>query len=224
MTRPGADNFAHPLADRGLDQYQTPPEAVRALLGVEALPAVIWEPAAGEGNIVRALQESGRTCWSSEIDPGYAFKPDDCEDFFKSTSAPAGCNCIVTNPPFKDASQFISHSLALVDHVHMLLRVNFWEGGTKDDLRDLVIRRNPPRRCWVFRERLPMMHRRGWTGKTAASSMTFAWFYWQRGFKGRCDTAQISWRNPRSIRPVPTPKGQANPNQMEIFATQPSQS
>jgi hypothetical protein len=35
------------------DYYPTPPEAVRALLGVEQFEGTIWEPACGDGAISR---------------------------------------------------------------------------------------------------------------------------------------------------------------------------
>jgi hypothetical protein len=46
---------AHRRAERGLDLYETPPVAVRALLKVERIPHKVWEPAAGNGSIVRSL-------------------------------------------------------------------------------------------------------------------------------------------------------------------------
>jgi hypothetical protein len=49
----------HPLAERGLDLYETPPVAVDALLRYEKLPHQIWEPAAGRGAIVRVLRDAG---------------------------------------------------------------------------------------------------------------------------------------------------------------------
>jgi hypothetical protein len=37
----------HRLTERRDDLYETPPEAVRALLRVESLPESIWEPGCG---------------------------------------------------------------------------------------------------------------------------------------------------------------------------------
>jgi hypothetical protein len=34
------------------------------------------------------------------------------------------------------------------------------------------------------RRRLPRMHREGWDGPRASSSMAFAWFAWRRGYAG----------------------------------------
>jgi hypothetical protein len=46
-------NRRSPLAERGHDLYETPAVAVQALLRVERLPHVVWEPAAGRGAIVQ---------------------------------------------------------------------------------------------------------------------------------------------------------------------------
>ena len=56
-----------PFTDRGLDLYETPDVAVKALLRVERLPYVIWEPAAGRGAIVRVLRDYGHAVIASDI-------------------------------------------------------------------------------------------------------------------------------------------------------------
>jgi hypothetical protein len=60
---------SHHHTDRGLDPYFSPPEATASLLGIEAehLPKRIWEPAAGDGAIVRPLQAAGFTVMASDI-------------------------------------------------------------------------------------------------------------------------------------------------------------
>jgi hypothetical protein len=47
--------------------------------------------------------------------------------------------------------------------------------------RTEILERRGLARIHVFRSRLPMMHRDGWAGPRASSSMPFAWFSWQRG-------------------------------------------
>ena len=55
--------------DRGLDAYFSPPEAVASLLHIEGqyIPKCIWEPAAGDGAIVRPLLSAGFTVIASDI-------------------------------------------------------------------------------------------------------------------------------------------------------------
>jgi hypothetical protein len=103
----------HPLADRGLDLYETPPEAVRALLPVEPLPHHIWEPAAGRGAIVKVLRAAGHEVLASDIadygDPTHFAN----RDFLTETKLPAGVECILTNPPFRAVERFTAHALDL---------------------------------------------------------------------------------------------------------------
>jgi hypothetical protein len=64
---------AHPRAERGLDLYETPPVAVRALLKVERIPHKVWEPAASNGSIVRILEAVGHHVVAKDIATGTDF-------------------------------------------------------------------------------------------------------------------------------------------------------
>jgi hypothetical protein len=59
----------HRHAARGLDAYFSPSQATASLLSIEAehLPQHIWDPAAGDGAIVRPLQAAGFTVTASNI-------------------------------------------------------------------------------------------------------------------------------------------------------------
>jgi len=168
------------LKERTDDAYDTPAEAVRALLTVEPLPTHIWEPAAGTGSIVNVLREAGHTVMATDIDTGV--------DFLMEYRAPIGCGCIVTNPPYKLADEFVRHALTLVPHVVMLLRFNFLEGVGRSDIIDQQLRR-----VHLFRNRLPMMHRKNWTGPRTTSMVAFAWFVWMRGHTGPISLDRVTW-------------------------------
>jgi hypothetical protein len=49
MLASGSGDKRHAVKSRKDDLYETPPEAVAALLRAENLPEVIWEPACGPG-------------------------------------------------------------------------------------------------------------------------------------------------------------------------------
>src|SRR5215203_1005246 len=149
------------FAERGADLYETPAEAVRALIAVENLPPQIWEPCAGRGAIVRELKRAGHDVVAHDLNdwPGADLGIETPIDFLMERAAPAGCSCIVTNPPFKLANAFIRHGLALAPRVVVLLRLAALEGNGRSDLIDRHLRR-----VWLGRERLPMMHREGWEG------------------------------------------------------------
>jgi hypothetical protein len=151
---------------------------------------VIWEPACGPGAIVKVLRETKRTVIASDlVDYGCPLSYSK-HDFLMEQKAPFNCQCIVTNPPFKLANQFVAHALALVPKVVMLLRLAFMESETRTPILD----NGHLARVYVFRKRLPMMHRAGWEGRKANSGMAFAWFVWERGHNSAsAELRRISW-------------------------------
>ena len=180
--------FRHQLADRRDDLYETPPEAVRALLRIETLPRRIWEPACGPGSIVTVLRNAGHEVFASDlVDYGC---PDSSAriDFLMERATPAEVEAIVTNPPYKLAEQFVAHALKLCPRVVMLLPLTFMEAKRSSGVLD----GGQLARVHVFKRRLPMMHRAGWTGKKAGSSKAFAWFVLDRDHHGPATIDRIS--------------------------------
>ena len=166
---------SHHYADRGLDAYFSPPEAVTSLIHIEScyLPKCIWEPAAGDGAIVRPLQAAGFTVVASDIaDYGLT----GCRtgiDYLAAKPIP-GVGGIVTNPPYKLAMRFAEKALREAPYLALLLRTNFLESTA----RLQFFRKHQPARIWISSRRLPMMHRHGWQGPRAPSNTCFAWFVW----------------------------------------------
>jgi hypothetical protein len=191
--RRGTGVAMHPHAERGLDLYETPESAVRALLEVERFNGPIWEPACGPGAIVRVLRNSGHTVVATDIKDDAYGCPDSTGgvDFLKQTAAPTGVTAILTNPPFMHANEFVRHALTLVPRVVMLLRLAFLESQGRSDILD----GGQLARVHVFRNRLPMMHRSTWEGAEASSAMAFAWFSWDREHHGPTELHRISWES-----------------------------
>ncbi|HEX9321788.1 MAG TPA: class I SAM-dependent methyltransferase [Xanthobacteraceae bacterium] len=187
-----ANPGTHSFADRGHDCYSTPPEAVRALLEVEQLPHVIWEPACGPGAIVQVLREAGHAVIASDVIEYPTCSLHFRRDFLMETRAPAGVGAIVTNPPFRHADAFVAHALELVPLAAMLLRLAFLESERRSPILDT----GKLARIHVFRNRLPMMHRAGWEGPRASSSIPFAWFVWNRNHAGPATVDRISHSKP----------------------------
>ena len=159
------------------------------MLTLEKLPVHIWEPAAGRGAIASVLREAGHRVLASDlVDYGEPSIRPEC-DFLLELNPPIGIEAIVTNPPFKLADQFVRHAITLVPRVYMLLRLAFLEGMERSDILD-----GPLARVWVFRNRLPRMHRNGWTGPRASSTIAFAWFVFEQGHTGPIDLSRITWR------------------------------
>jgi hypothetical protein len=180
-----------PLAERGDDLYETPTEATLALLRAEKLPRYLWEPAAGRGAIVEVLRTAGYTVLASDLVDYGCPTHFTRRDFLMELKAPERCEAIITNPPFKLASQFAAHALELCPKLYMLLRLAFLEGTNRSPILD----GGALARVHVFRNRLPRMHRDGWTGPQASSSIAFAWFVWDRAHSGPTELHRISWES-----------------------------
>jgi hypothetical protein len=81
------------------DFYPTPPEPTRAFLSYEAERlrgfSAIWEPAAGDGAMVREMQSAGLHVIASDlVDRGAGAE---IKSFYDFSQAPA--KAILTNPP-----------------------------------------------------------------------------------------------------------------------------
>jgi hypothetical protein len=190
VNRHATNSGRHSYAEGESDLYETPACAVEALLRAEILSHRVWEPACGPGAIAKLLRATGRFVVAQDL---YDWKCPESEsgiDFLQATRAPADVECIVTNPPFKLADQFVAHALVLVPHVFMLLRLAFLESNR----RTPILESGRLRRVLVFRDRLSMMHRHGWTGPRATSSTAFAWFVFDQQHSGPATIDRISAR------------------------------
>jgi hypothetical protein len=178
------------LVDRGDDLYETPRVVTEALIRAERLDHRIWEPAAGKGAIVDVLRGAGHDVVATDlVDYGIPGQQSG-RDFLLEYRAPVGVECIITNPPYKLADEFVAHALELCPRVVMLLRLAFLESVRRTPILDsghLV-------RVHLFKRRCPMMHRDGWTGPKITSAMAFAWFVWDRGHNGPTSLNRIDWQ------------------------------
>lgn len=168
---------SHDHAARGLDAYFTPIEAVSSLLQIEGpyLPRSLWEPAAGDGAIVRPLREAGYRVVASDI-ADYGLEDCQADMDYLRARLPANVKGIVTNPPYKLAVRFAHKAMREVPYLALLLRTNFLESTN----RLPFFREHEPARIWISSRRLPMMHRLGWNGPRAPSNTCFAWFVWDK--------------------------------------------
>lgn len=195
ILNPAAQPGRHALRDRKDDLYETPPEAVRALLMRHLLPPRIWEPACGRGAIAEVLRQHGHEVLATDlVDYGYQHGEARIDFLLERRAPPVGA--IVTNPPFKLAAEFVEHALKLCPLVIMLLRLAFLES----DRRSAILDGGQLKHVHVFRNRLPMMHRDGWEGPRATSTTAFAWFVWDTRYSGPAMIDRISWGSNKEWR------------------------
>ena len=155
-----------------------------------SLPHRIWEPACGPGSIVQVLRGAGHAVVATDLVDYGCPDSESNIDFLTQRQAPAGVECIVTNPPFMLADNFAAHALELTPCVVMLLRLAFYESVR----RTPILESGHLARIHAFRNRLAMMHRAGWQGPRASSSIPFAWFCWDRNHVGSTTIDGLSWR------------------------------
>lgn len=211
--------------ERGDDLYETPIEAVRALLALESFVSHVWEPSVGRGAILRPLEAAGYDVRISDaVDRGISTRDGEVQevgDFLlmrADEDFAAGQRSgpdIITNPPYGIANAYIAHALREFrpGKMAMLLNLNFLAGFDDPD-RCFCMDENPPSRIYVFTRRLPMMHRDGWEGNKASSQMNTAWFVWERELggtrydhKGYPEIIRIDWQALQSAEPLPPGEG-----------------
>jgi hypothetical protein len=170
---------------RILDGYHTPKIAILELIKIEKFSKKIWEPANGYNRISRVLKKKGYSAYTSDI---YRWHNSTQvkRAFERFKEPPSNKHDIITNPPFKHAQMFVEHAMKLLPKgrkLALLLRLQFLEGKK----RKSMFEKYPPKIIYVFSYRLPRMHRFDFDKKKDRSSgsiLAFAWFVWQKGYKG----------------------------------------
>ena len=135
------------------------------------------------------LRDAGHAVIASDIHL-YDFPLHFTQDFLTTTKAPERTEIILTNPPYRYAAEFVTQALKLCPRVILLCRLAFLESERLSPILD----RGQLARIYVFRDRLPMMHRDGWAGPKASSAIAFAWLVWDANHTGPTTMDRISWR------------------------------
>jgi hypothetical protein len=184
---------SHSLTEREKhDYYATEPKALEMLLELETFSDKVWECACGGGHLADVLKAHGHDVKASDIiDRGY--EGADVLDFLSLTKEEAkefGRRDIITNPPYKYAQAFTEHALEISEDgtkIAMFLRLQFLEGQAR---RRLFLT-NPPKTIYVSSSRLKC-GKNGEFNQAEGSAIAFAWFIWEKGFKGE---PTIKWFN-----------------------------
>lgn len=170
---------------RELDFYPTgQPEAIRALLArdgdvIRALGGV-WEPACGDGAMVREIRAAGLPCYASDIvDRGC---PDSSvSDFYLHPDSCA--RAIITNPPYCEINardghgRWLRHTLDMPGWDYLALLLSWdWPAARQNGLGALLDER-PFSYCYLLRWKLDF------TGQGSPPQRN-AWFVWRRRWQG----------------------------------------
>ena len=182
-----------------LDYYATDPIAIDKLAAVYDIPHFVWEPSCGEGHLAKRLEEMGHNVFATDlVYRGYGFE--ESNDFlislrkpaFMSSQFDADC-CILTNPPYKYATEFVLQALRLLPHGQpciMLLKTTALEGkGRWERLYSKVYLKA----VYQFSERLLCAKNGDFEGMKAGggSAVSYAWFIFAND--GKNDPPKIYW-------------------------------
>ncbi len=184
----GASNHTDKVREVN-DFYATDPIAIDKLASSFELPDKILEPACGSGCLVGRLSELGHEVIAYDVvNRGCG----EVKDFFDIKEMPKDCSCILTNPPYKYALDFIKHSLDILPNnglCVMFLKTQFLEGQRR---YDELFSKNPPMFMFQFIKRVLCAKNADFQRMIdgGGSTVSFAWYVWKKGYKG--DTI-IKW-------------------------------
>jgi hypothetical protein len=177
MTRPKP-----PMMKGRPDDFQTPPEALWPLMDLLEPDWTIWECASGEGNLVRAMTGWGWPVIGTDIlqDPQFDFL----------TYEPPHWDCIVTNPPYKYKTEFISRCYELGKPWALLMPLTTLEGQKRQPL----FRENGVQ-IILFDRRINFKTP---SGEGGGSWFMTAWFTWGLGLES--ELTFVEYADPAQAR------------------------
>lgn len=185
----GASNHTDKERQRE-DYYATDPIAARLLLEAEPLSEKIWECACGEKHLSKIFEDAGKKVRSSDI---VNRCNNEVFDFLGIENYIKWDGDIVTNPPYKYATEFIYKALSLIDNgnkVAMFLKVQFVEGKE----RKRLFTEFPPKVIYVSSSRIMCAKNAEFDKMRAGggSAVAYAWYVWEKGYKGE---TIVKWIN-----------------------------
>jgi len=127
MPLPGTEQSMKqgPMRRGSSDDFQTPPAALWPLLQFLPKNWVIWECAAGTGNLVRELEHQGYKVLFSDILTG--------QDFLK-WQPQEEWDCIITNPPYALKQEFLERCYQLGKPFALLVPLTTFETKKRQTL------------------------------------------------------------------------------------------
>jgi hypothetical protein len=166
------------------DWYVEPERATEQLLSVERFIGDVWDPACGQGNIIRTLRDASYRAFGSDVvrraEESWFIGE---HDFLSDAKPPLGFENIVTNPPFfraKGAEAFIRKALAITPgKVCVFVDIRFLAG---DGRANGLYAEHKPSRCWIVTPRVscPPGEHLAAGGKAEGGSADWVWLVWDR--------------------------------------------
>ena len=108
------------------NDFQTPIHAIIPLIPYLDSECIIWECAAGNGNLVTAFKDHGKECFGTDIKSG--------ENFLLSYEPDRSYTHIITNPPYSHKNQFLTRCYELEVSFALLLPLTTFETPRRQGL------------------------------------------------------------------------------------------
>lgn len=171
-----------------LDDFPTPPWAVRSFCEwLDVGPsAVVWEPAANRGYMVKALREYFGTVYASDVcDYGAGFQT---HDFLIPGEPLHRPHWVITNPPFRLAADFVERGLECAEVGVAVIVRSVWAESAGRYKR--LFKDRPP--SWVLQHvhRVPMV--KGRYDPKASTATGYSWFVWEQS-SDRFNETRLGW-------------------------------
>jgi len=165
------------------DFYPTPDYVTEALFSKEKFEGIVLEPSCGHGNMSRIIEKYNK-CISSDLRDNIEVYGMKGIDFLKITEK---YDNIITNPPFKLATEFVLQSKKLATKkIALLLPIGFFEGKKRYNI--FIDKEFPLSKILVFSRRVQFME-----GSKNAPIGTVCWFIWNKEYIGN---PTIEWISP----------------------------
>ena len=185
----GANNHTNVIREMD-DFYATPPLAVKKLMKLETFDKNIWEPCCGMNHITNVLKDNNYNVRTSDIIDRVNDGSVEIIDFLNYNEKYNGD--IITNPPYKFATEFVYKSMETITNGHkvaMFLKLTFLETKKRYEL----FKKYPPKVIYVASMRFGCSQ----TGEfdsngNTGSAIAYCWYIWEKGYNG--DTV-IKWFN-----------------------------
>lgn len=169
------------------DFYATDSNAINFLLSAtNEINHEVWECACGAGHLAKRLVEFGYDVKATDL--VYRGYGEGGVNFLAISEQFEGD--ILTNPPYKYAKEFVEHGLEVIsegNNVWMFLKLQFLEGKGRKVLFD----RMELKTVYVSRSRI-ICAKNGNFDSVTSSAVAYAWFQFQKGYKGN---PVIRWIN-----------------------------
>lgn len=124
LEQPGRTRKPKTMQQGHDSDFQTDPWVLAALYPYLRREWIVWESAAGEGQLSRALAERGHWVIGSDVRTG--------QDFF--TTNPPEWDVQITNPPYQAKDAWLERSYALGKPFALLLPLTTFEGRKRQEL------------------------------------------------------------------------------------------